>query len=610
MKQLTERRDEGKGTALFHTEVSEEVLHSAEDDLQVFQHLRISMKPDRMIGLNTNDRYRELIASNPSELAHYPGKSQQLLYPFCIMEAKKERKAPGFRAVETQTAFPLRRLLLMQKALAESAGAELDPLVWFLANQGDIWRLYGAVPIHDKIVRGTSYVQIFALTLEQKVYDLWLGSIESEDGALQILQIMDFIWTWARDVYRPQIRRCLGGGMPRIRGISQTSTVAYSRAESVMSDRTLPQISQQFSMEPLTQEMELQPAEIHLEDGRLEMQPRFREVNDDPILSWSDPKRGDEGSVVHCMVRHSDRVAFVFRGFQIDDLLAAANSGNAIRTAMSELLEAQCVFNLTFNQIEVLKHHWLGQEPPGADSSVDTFNAVLLFSAYCDRANWQITRTLCCLIWSPSLDNTSDLRSGSRRSEVPRSGTPSSPIIDALDQLRHLRGGDSIHSALDLSMAALCNNLATTGDQGAVTWSSVGEGAALPSPVSHLLEVFNTSPSLVVPPDKQDQGHRILAIIEPNPSANLPSYTSSISHNAVSEKAVLVLKPEEWPVDSPPFCLFTWYHQEENELDRGKIKQVLNHLVTDKRIHRSGQVFPVVHKKLLARWNMSFLVDH
>jgi hypothetical protein len=95
MKQLTERRDEGKGTALFHTEVSEEVLHSAEDDLQVFQHLRISMKPDRMIGLNTNDRYRELIASNPSELAHYPGKSQQLLYPFCIMEAKKERKAPG-----------------------------------------------------------------------------------------------------------------------------------------------------------------------------------------------------------------------------------------------------------------------------------------------------------------------------------------------------------------------------------------------------------------------------------------------------------------------------------------------------------------------------------
>jgi hypothetical protein len=111
------------------------------------------MKPDRVIGLNMNNRYRGFVARNPAELTHYPGRNEQLLYPFCIMEAKRERNAPGFRAVEAQTAFPIRRFLLMQLALRDSSGGELDPLVWFLANQGDIWRLYAAVPHRNKIVR-------------------------------------------------------------------------------------------------------------------------------------------------------------------------------------------------------------------------------------------------------------------------------------------------------------------------------------------------------------------------------------------------------------------------------------------------------------------------
>jgi hypothetical protein len=38
----------------------------------------------------------------------------------------------------------------------------------------------------------------------QRVIDLWHGTILSQDGALQLPLIIDYICDWARDVYRPK----------------------------------------------------------------------------------------------------------------------------------------------------------------------------------------------------------------------------------------------------------------------------------------------------------------------------------------------------------------------------------------------------------------------
>jgi hypothetical protein len=53
---------------------------------------------------------------------------------------------------------------------------------------------------------------------------LWHGHILSQDGALQLLLIIDFICTWARDVYRPGILRCLAGGAIHLREITPANT--------------------------------------------------------------------------------------------------------------------------------------------------------------------------------------------------------------------------------------------------------------------------------------------------------------------------------------------------------------------------------------------------
>lgn len=44
---------------------------------------------------------------------------------------------------------------------------------------------------------------------QQRIQDLWNGRISSPDGALQILLIIDYIFDWARDLYRSSILRCL-----------------------------------------------------------------------------------------------------------------------------------------------------------------------------------------------------------------------------------------------------------------------------------------------------------------------------------------------------------------------------------------------------------------
>lgn len=121
--------------------------------MEGISNVKISMQPDRTIGIRLHDKYERLIANSSFDIRPHPGEIRNVIYPFCVLEAKKEHKAPGFRAVEAQTAFPIRRFLLMQMALRDASNGDMHPLVWFLANQGDIWRLYAAIPIDDKIVR-------------------------------------------------------------------------------------------------------------------------------------------------------------------------------------------------------------------------------------------------------------------------------------------------------------------------------------------------------------------------------------------------------------------------------------------------------------------------
>lgn len=138
---------------VFQLDSDAEILHYPGDELK---DSGVSMKPDRVVGLSRTSRFKDVISDLrcdcqkdlTRELIKNRTKS---LYPFLVVEAKKEKNAPGFRAIERQSAFPIRRLLKTQYKLQEAIKMEFEPpLIWFLAFQGEEWRLYGATYIPNR----------------------------------------------------------------------------------------------------------------------------------------------------------------------------------------------------------------------------------------------------------------------------------------------------------------------------------------------------------------------------------------------------------------------------------------------------------------------------
>jgi hypothetical protein len=109
------------------------------------------MTPGRIIALRLDRRYTARLNSS---LVHSPlNDADSASYPFLVIEAKKEHEASGFRAIEAQTAFPIRRFLKLQLALRTESKVEHDPLVWFLAFRGDEGRLYAGALDDETVVR-------------------------------------------------------------------------------------------------------------------------------------------------------------------------------------------------------------------------------------------------------------------------------------------------------------------------------------------------------------------------------------------------------------------------------------------------------------------------
>jgi len=125
-------------------------------------------KPDRVYGLSrvfgphcSPRKHAKLL--HLLKVEHSPfgqnGSRSRVLFPFLICEAKKQQ-GNTFLACQHQTAFPIWKLLKLQEDLEKASHANLDelggPLVWFLANRGEVWKLYGCYITNDQI--GQIYV--------------------------------------------------------------------------------------------------------------------------------------------------------------------------------------------------------------------------------------------------------------------------------------------------------------------------------------------------------------------------------------------------------------------------------------------------------------------
>jgi hypothetical protein len=143
-------------------------------------------QPDRVYGLQETKNFDKLLSKSvPGALASdadvtlremvrsspFKDGVQPLLFPFLILEAKSGKSSSGFYEIQTQTAFPIFALLRLQEDLlarVQDSGVADRPLIWFFANRGDAWRVYGCC-LSDS--EPTRYVRILSNSFYHGVFN-------------------------------------------------------------------------------------------------------------------------------------------------------------------------------------------------------------------------------------------------------------------------------------------------------------------------------------------------------------------------------------------------------------------------------------------------------
>lgn len=139
-------------------------------DPDITQKLKKKERPDRIYGLRQtrnienllndtakrrNEHERNLDESQVQEVLGLPLPDQPMnqtgdrqSFPFLVLEAKSGSSADDWHSIRMQTAFSIRTFLETQNRLRAAAGAssrwQSGPLVWFLSNRGEDWRLCAA----------------------------------------------------------------------------------------------------------------------------------------------------------------------------------------------------------------------------------------------------------------------------------------------------------------------------------------------------------------------------------------------------------------------------------------------------------------------------------
>ncbi|VUC24619.1 unnamed protein product [Clonostachys rosea] len=207
---------------MFTYRIDEEVHHSQD----VTKMLGKSERPDRIFGLRQTRNIENLlydeakgglqdphsqVVKQVHELVELESPlaltGDRLLFPFLVLEAKSSNAADSWHSIQLQTAFSIQSFLAAQERLRKVANIpssyQQGSVVWFMANKGEDWRLSICYPESAPVERGTIGTTIY------HVATVWRGSICSRDGALQALLLVDYIFDWARDIYRHDIIRHL-----------------------------------------------------------------------------------------------------------------------------------------------------------------------------------------------------------------------------------------------------------------------------------------------------------------------------------------------------------------------------------------------------------------
>ena len=458
----------------------------------------------------------------------------------------------------------------------------------------------------------------------QQVFQIWHGNVESQDGAMQLFQIVDFIWTWARDVYRPQIRRCLSRDVLHQRETSPTSTNPFPRSQSVLSVLSRPSLSQPL-LETMVED------DITTQEVVNDNQPDSENESSHPFLRWAG--RGDASTprAPHTSIRHADIVMFSFRILEIPespeifhDLISSLryDHGNStMLDALKAIQQNQYTLPLTRGEIRDIETYWTGGETrkPNGQSNMsnpdETVEAFFLFRTFCQQEDWQVKREVYCVIWS---SRASSVLSMFLETDIDLFLAKDSLLsiqhyefIQAFQQLRNISGRESVSHALNNTSLILlpCDDGSEHGSQ--LQWREP-QGQGLPEYViAESVALFDSaSCSEEVVQSHHHQSGRLLWVPGTGTATNPSPDLGTIPDSCGKGGAMLALRPGGWPQQCPRFCLFVLLRQDFD--DEGRLGTLLRYTIQERDMYcvyedaaREQEQLSVADRHLLKSWGNS-----
>ncbi|KAE9371916.1 hypothetical protein N431DRAFT_342019 [Stipitochalara longipes BDJ] len=321
-------------------------------------------------------------------------RARPLIFPHLISEAKTER-GDSFEACERQTAFPIWTLLKLQEDLQIRAGQRLEeqggPFVWFFANRGEEWRLYGCFTDieDDDIDQSTSFI----------LQDLWTGRLDSQDGALQILLLIDYIFDWTRDFYRDGIARLLK------RVVDKTAGKNIDEIESI--DLGTDFSSVNLGVADWQDHMDLDPPSLEFS---LEPSPMPVTLPRTPYLHQEESQKWQNIDTVTGVFRDASILETYFKYIHFKNevfstLLAPFVTSNIPEERLIQLVLATVgaflshAVMISDDVLGQLEKHWTGHQRPEIEANAGPAlrHAIIVYYTHISE-KWQLKRAIACIV--------------------------------------------------------------------------------------------------------------------------------------------------------------------------------------------------------------------
>lgn len=366
---------------------------------------------------------------------------------------------------------------------------------------------------------------------------MWQGTIQSQDGALQLLLIVDYIRSWARDIYRTAIRELIA-----------SSSTSFPPVSPVSTDRFRHSISLGPTSSPAPNSQDLEGIQsngpvhgYHRSQRQQSTEPVFLpHAMSNPFLRWAVGHPTSPSWTALGSVRHANIVNFEF---QIHNHCAAADireegwlstedrsfvavsNDHSIRISREHLVDVASVWGTRF-------------QPDLGLGLVRALRATFYFQTYCDKSSWQIKRVLHCIIWEAE--------------QLPvHENCNTREFMTAMLQVRNIHSRDSVCLALQ----PLGLILRPKRGEAALEWAPFPE-SNVPENTFDILSGLAAGESQVAERARRvslDNGLLWTATVLEGQHQRVPE---SWGRDTRTGDSLVAIRPSSWPDTCPKFCLF------------------------------------------------------